>query len=222
VGVAAKAGLVRRGDAALLEAQDDVRRTIARDLHDGPVQTLTAMIVELEILRRAEGRAAEDTATIERLTASARSVMSGLRFMLYDLRSEKDQDPDLLESIRPLVSRFTEMTGIAVEIAAPDEAVALPQHKSLELRRIVGEALNNVARHAHASGVQLTLQVVEETLVVTVTDNGRGMQPLLASPGVGIRGMRERAAVIGARLTFDSTVHPGTRVRLALPLEYCN
>lgn len=208
-------------DAAVLQAQDEVRGAIARDLHDGPVQTLTAMIVQLELLRRSGERPAAETATIERLTASARGVMSELRLMLYGLRSENDHDPDVVAGIRPLVDRFTEMTGIAVDVAAPESPLVLPLPKSVELRRIVGEALNNVARHAHATVVELTIQVVEQTLVVTVRDDGCGMQPLLATPGTGMRGMRERAAVLGARLTIDST-EPGTRVRLALPMEHLN
>jgi signal transduction histidine kinase len=205
----------------VLEAQAEVRRTIARDLHDGPVQTLTAMIVELELLRRAGVRDAGEDVTINRLTDSARSVMSELRSMLYEYRAESDRDTDLLAGIREVVQRFTTITAIRVEIAAPATPISVPRAKSVELRRIVGEALNNVARHAHASVVQLTIQVVERTLVVTVADNGRGMQPLLAAPGIGIKGMRERAAVIGARLTIDSTDQAGTRVRLGLPLEHC-
>lgn len=208
-------------DAAVLQAQDEVRGAIARDLHDGPVQTLTAMIVQLELLRRTGERPAAETATIEHLTASARGVMSELRLMLYGLRSEHDHDPDVVAGIRPLADRFTEMTGIAVDVAAPETPLVLPLPKSVELRRIVGEALNNVARHAHATVVELTIQVVEQTLVVTVRDDGCGMQPLLATPGTGMRGMRERAAVLGARLTIDST-EPGTRVRLALPMEHLN
>ena len=207
--------------AAVLQAQDDVRCTIARDLHDGPVQTLTAMIVELELLGRAGERPPAEAAKIERLTASARGVMSELRLMLYGLRSEDEYDTDVVANIRPLIDRFTEMTGVVVDLAAPEAPLALALHRSVEMRRIVGEALNNVARHAHASAVHVTIQVVEQTLVVTVRDDGRGIQPLLAAPGTGMRGMRERAAVIGARLTIDST-EPGTRVRLALPLEHAN
>lgn len=210
------------GLATLLrQAEQDVRATIARDLHDGPVQTLTAMIVELELLGRAGECPPAETAKIEQLTASARGVMSELRLMLYGLRSEDEYDTDVVANIRTLVDRFSEMTGIAVDVAAPESPLVLPLHKSVEMRRIVGEALNNVARHAQASMVHVTIQVVEQTLVVTVRDDGRGMQPLLATPGIGMRGMRERAAVIGARLTIDST-EPGTRVRLALPMEHLN
>ena len=206
---------------AVRQAEQDVRSTIARDLHDGPVQTLTAMIVELELLGRAGERAPAETARIERLTASARGVMSELRLMLYGLRSEDEYDTDVVANIQPLVARFSEMTRVPVDVAAPEAPLVLPLHRSVEMRRIVGEALTNVARHAHASVVHITIQVVEHTLVVTVRDDGRGMQPLLSTPGIGIRGMRERAAVIGARLTIDST-EPGTRVRLALPMEHLN
>ena len=214
-------GRTTRVAAAVREAQQEVRSTIARDLHDGPVQTITAMIVELELLGRSGDRPPAEAATIERLTASARGVMGELRLMLYGLRSEDEYDTDVVAGILPLVDRFTDMTGVAVDVAAPEVPLVLPLHKSVEMRRIVGEALNNVARHAHASAVQVTVQVVEQTLVVTVRDDGRGLQPLLAAPGIGMRGMRERAAVIGARLTIDSA-EPGTRVRLALPMEHPN
>ena len=208
-------------DDAVMQAKHDVRCSIARDLHDGPVQTLTAMIVELELLGRAGDRPPAESAKIARLTASARGVMSDLRLMLYGLRSEDEYDTDVVANVRPQVDRFTEMTGITVDVAAPAAPLSLPLPKAVELRRIVGEALTNTARHAHASTVTLTVQVVEQTLVVTVRDDGCGLQPLLATPGIGIRGMRERAAVIGARLTIDAT-EPGTRVRLALPMEHSN
>lgn len=204
---------------ALGEAQQAVRTTIARDLHDGPVQTLTAMIVQLEELRRVPERPVSETETITRLADSARGVMGELRSMLCELRAEAAEDADVLAGLRPIVQQFTDMTGIAVEVAAPGQLVALPRSRSTELRRVVGEALTNIARHAQASRVQLTVQVLEDTLAVTVSDNGRGMQPLLATAGTGMTGMRERAALLGARLSIDTTSQPGTRVRLVLPLE---
>lgn len=213
-----------RGRAAwersLRDAQHDVRTAIARDLHDGPVQTLTAMIVQLEELRRVDDRPVAEQETIGRLADSARGVMSELRAMLCDMRAEPLVDGDVMAALRPLVHRFSEMTGIAVDVTAPAAPVALPLPKSVELQRIVGEALTNVARHAHASIVQLTVQVLEDTLAVTVSDDGCGMQPLLAAPGVGLKGMRERAALLGARLSIDTGSQPGTRVRLVLPLEH--
>jgi signal transduction histidine kinase len=201
-----------------LAARAEARRWLGRELHDGPVQTLTAVIVELETLRRERDEDCADRARLDRVTDSTRDVMRELRGLLYELRAEAAIDEDVAAGLRTLLQEFTVRTGIAAELAAPSHRVRLPGPTAAEVRCILGEALTNVSRHSGARSVQVALQVIDAVMAVTVTDDGRGFESAITRPGVGLRGMHERAQLIRARLTVDGTAN-GTKVRLLVPLD---
>ena len=187
----------------------EARTWLARELHDGAVQHLTVMVVELEHLKRASASAA-----LERLQATTRSALDELRRLLYELRDEPTTETGFTESIRERLEQLA-VTGIEADLVVhswPDE---LPSHQAWNLSRIASEALTNVRRHSGASRVTVTLQVVGSSLAMTIIDNGRG----LANPesGFGLRGMRERAHLLDGRITLDTPSEGGTRVRCIVP-----
>ena len=195
-------------------ASSEARRWLARELHDGPVQTLMTMIVALEERRGGDVCPAER----DELVDSARDVMRGLREIVYSLREEAEVAVDVAVGTRTLLAGFEARTGIAAGLTAPDEPVTLAAPAALEVRRILEEALTNVARHSGARTVAVTLQVIEGSLAMTVKDDGRGFEPSLTTPGIGTRGMHERARIAGGRLTVDGGAGRGTTVRVLVPL----
>jgi signal transduction histidine kinase len=189
----------------------EARTWLARELHDGAVQHLTVMVVELEHMKRASASAA-----VERLQATTRTALADLRRLLYELRDEPTTETGFANSIRESLEQLAAATGIEVDLVIhswPDE---LPSQQAWHLSRIASEALSNVRRHSGASRVTVTLQVISSSLAITITDNGRG----LGSPesGFGLRGMQERAHLLDGHITLDTPPEGGTRVRCMAPL----
>lgn len=194
------------GDAALAEA----RTWLARELHDGAVQHLTVMVVELERLKRAAAPVA-----LERLQATTRTALAELRRLLYELRDEPTMDSCFSASVRERLEQLADATGIEADLIIhswPDE---LPSHQASHLYRIASEALSNVRHHSGASRVTVTLQVVDASLALTITDNGRGIRT--REGGFGLRGMRERAQLLDGRISLDAAPEGGTTVRCVVP-----
>jgi len=187
------------------------RDWLARELHDGVVQRLTVMTVEIEQLKRRGARLAD----LETLQKSTRDSLGDLRRLLSELRDESALDLGFVDSIRERLEQFAGETGTLADLVVhswPDE---LPLHQATNLRRIVGEALSNVRRHSGATRVTVTLQAVAHSLAITIADNGRGLTS--TEGGFGLRGMGERARLLGGRITLDSSPGKGTTVRCITP-----
>jgi signal transduction histidine kinase len=188
----------------------EARAWLARELHDGAVQRLTTMTVELERLKRRSTQAAE----LETIQNSARGALNDLRKLLYDLRDEPAVDPHFVESVRELLTEAA-AAGLEADLVVQAWPEEVPFYLSVNLRRIVGEALTNVRRHSAATRVTVTLQALDGSLALTVSDDGRGI--VNAEGGFGLRGMGERARQLAGRVTVESTPGRGTTVRCIVP-----
>jgi PAS domain S-box-containing protein len=190
------------------EARETERRRIARDLHDGALQEVSAAIL---------------TTTDERLRSSLQGVGEQLRAAIYDLRLEEEQAHGFANALRELVALQAKMPGgsaIALEVGdgTPERELGAVGTETL---RIAGEALTNARRHSGAGTIRISTSVEGDVLRVEVTDDGQGFdlraQPT-AAQSVGLRGVRERAALIGSRLHIDSARGRGTTVRINVGL----
>jgi signal transduction histidine kinase len=188
------------------------REWLARELHDGVVQRLTFMVVEIEHLRRRGVRPAD----LDRLQQSTRESIGDLRGLLCELRDESAVDFGFVDSIRQRLERLTEEIGTRADLVVHSWPDQLPAHQATNLRRVVDEALSNVRRHSGASSVSVTLQALDGSLAITITDNGRGI--VSTEGGFGLRGMRERVRLLGGRISFGSSPGEGTTVRCITPL----
>jgi two-component system sensor histidine kinase UhpB len=134
------------------------------------------------------------------------------------LRPEALEDLGLQSALAALATSFGEQTRVYVERRL-EPSLPLSEDEELVVYRVAQEALTNVARHAHATRVELRLHQNSARTVLTVRDDGRGL-PAGALPSAhGIRGMRERAMLIGAQLQIDSKAGRGTEIKLAIPLN---
>ena len=207
-----------RAEEVLAEGRRAERRRIARDLHDIVLQDLAGALQSLRLtdLRAKGSAAALDLG--EELEALRRAT-SGLRSAIYDLRHEGEQP--LLRSIESLVELNRQlMPGckvmLTIEEGFPE---GLPQRVSVELSRVVQEALANARRHSGAGRVEVRLRGEGENFVVAeVEDDGRGFDRRSVRPGVGLSAMHERAAGVGGELVITSQPGGGTRVGLKVPV----
>lgn len=203
----ARGQLLRR----VIFAQEDERRRIARELHDGTSQDLAGLVVGLEALERAPG-----TVTTLELKRLARRVADEIRRTVMDLRPRVLDDLGLAAAIRWLANERHADMDVAVDVPAE---VKIPPPLDIAVYRVIQEALTNVERHANASKVAVGLRVDDQKVRVVVEDDGRGFDPADLGGGLGLAGMRERAEQHGGTLTVESRPGGGTRLALELPLE---
>jgi two-component system sensor histidine kinase UhpB len=209
-----------RRDSALrmLAAQEGERRRVARELHDEVNQSLTALMLQI---REAAGDAPSDIAQRLRETQEEmRALSSDVQEIVRRLRPEALDDLGLTSALAVLINRFAERTGITASRRLQHDLPSMPPEAELVVYRVTQEALTNVARHSGADAVDIELAASAGSLSLRVADRGRGLNG--APPGSGIRGMRERALLIGGKLRIESPARGGTEVRLEVPLRAAN
>ncbi|MCX5441301.1 sensor histidine kinase [Streptomyces sp. NBC_00056] len=200
--------------ARVLLAQEGERRRIAQELHDEVGQSMTAILLSLE---RAASEADEPLrGELRQAQEITRGSLDEVRRLVRRLRPGVLDDLGLVSALTSLTSQIATHTGLRVRRSFAPDLPALDQQTELVLYRVAQEALTNAARHAEAEGVEVSLQHTGSAVVLAVTDDGRGTG--VPHEGAGIRGMRERALLIGATLDFTSQPKAGTQVRLTVPV----
>ena len=203
------------------EAQEVERRRLAAELHDGVCSNLAAIGLNLALLQRQLPHS--DVASMQRrlsgLIAQIDEAKANAKDISVDLRPLLLEERDLLSALEDYARRFEGSTGIAVEVKGANSGRRLPPEKKIALFRIVQEALTNCARHAQASTVAIELDYDPEHLLLSVTDDGIGID--LAGlggkkPGLGLLSMQERAEAIGCRWRIESIPGKGTRVSVSV------
>jgi two-component system sensor histidine kinase UhpB len=207
--------LERRDSARkALAVQEAERRRIARELHDEVGQTLTGVMLQVEGLAGVVPVAAHDQ--LEELRETARHGTEEVRRIARRLRPEALDELGLHSAIAALVTAVAEQAGIPVERRLQRD-LPLSKDEELVVYRVAQEALTNVVRHARAGRAEVELRCRDGCITLTVRDDGRGLAPGSLTSSNGIRGMRERAMLIGAEFSIESPDHGGTEVRLSIP-----
>jgi two-component system, NarL family, sensor histidine kinase UhpB len=205
----------RESGRQALAAQEAERKRIAAELHDEVGQSLTGVLLLLEQLA-SEVPVRRQDVFAEAQEATRKSV-DEVRRIAQELRPEMLEHLGLVSALKALATRFTEQAGLELEW---DFAPALPPlapDAELALYRVAQESLTNVARHADASRVWLSLQPGRDSVILRVVDDGRGMNGRAVNGG-GLRGMRERAVLVGAALAIKPARTGGVEVRLEVPV----
>lgn len=195
-------------DRRMVAAQDSERRRIAREVHDELGQTLTALSLQIE-------RSEIDSGTQEALGRTVDRALDDVRGIARRLRPEALDDLGLVNALIALVTRVSEESGLPIQRRIDAPLPTLPPDAELTLYRVAQESLTNVIRHAQATRATLTLRVVNGTIVLTVSDDGRGFSDQPPTNG-GIAGMRERARLIGTQVEVSSIPGRGTNVQIQL------
>jgi two-component system sensor histidine kinase UhpB len=183
------------------DVESEVKRRLARELHDSVARSLTMMVVDIEHFKLEVAGEHGVVSRMEQLQESTREVLRNLRQVLYDLRDEPAADRGFVQHLRALLGRLEGSTGICsrLRLAAGWPAVLAPATAN-NLYRIVEEALNNVRLHSAADEVEVRLGTNGRHIVVSVEDNGAAHGVGELRPGMGLMGMRERAVLLGGEL----------------------
>jgi signal transduction histidine kinase len=204
-----------------LQQHEDERRRISLALHDETAQVFAAVKMQLGLLGEAAPR--DMAPRFDRVLSLVDAGLRSVRSVTSDLRPPLLDDLGLLPALRALVATFREQTGLDVRFEAPPDMPPLSKVAELALFRALQEALSNVATHARATAVAVTLSA-EDAVVLAVGDNGRGFPPIgtvpaSGHPHMGITGMRERLAAVGGTIEVRSAPASGTEVRASVPLS---
>jgi two-component system, NarL family, sensor histidine kinase UhpB len=206
----------RESARSTLAGQEGERKRLARELHDEISQTLTALLLQLgRATTSAPPELREELANAQH---AARSSLEELQRIVRELRPEALDDLGLSSALAVLSDRVSEQTGLRIVRRLDSDLPTLTPEKELVVYRIAQESLTNVVKHAGASEAVVELETTAACTTLSIRDDGRGLDGW-QDAGKGIRGMRERALLIGAELSVDSPPNGGVEVRLTLPSE---
>ncbi len=217
----------------IFQAQEEERRRVARELHDESGQDLTALLVHAEILSQtlhnlpdtasiADARAPIE-AGLRQLTQLTQNTLEHVRTLALQLRPGILDDLGLHAALRWLVEDARQRLQLPIELSIDGLEEAARAHPDAALYattlfRIAQESLTNAARHAHAQHISITSTRDAQQVCLSIHDDGIGYDTGKQSPGLGITGMRERAALLGGKLVITTTQGQGTTVEARLPL----
>lgn len=201
------------------------RKRLAQEIHDGPMQELSSVILLIELHKRImmddADRAEKELA---RAKEQAMECLQDLRHFAYDLRLTDMEKLSLLDELKRYTKEFQKRTGISVNLDVGRMRKELPVGVKKNLYRIVQEALTNVRRHAKASEVEIRLELSEQQLELSIVDDGRGfdLQEALDRAQLekrfGLLGIQERAYLMGGSFDLESAPSQGSTLRIVLPV----
>ncbi|MCA1552821.1 MAG: sensor histidine kinase [Chloroflexi bacterium] len=219
---------LRNLSAHLQTAREEEKRNIAREMHDELGQELTALKFDLRRMLR--------TASTLDLPADQRQTMlseiqvmleltdrliASMRNIVRQLRPEMLEDLGLKATLEWHIHDFQQRTGVETHFTANTELPGLDPNRALAIYRILQESLTNIARHAHATRVDVSLNHRDGKLILAVRDNGTGTErnPIDTTQSFGVLGMRERAVMLNGEFNFQSQPAQGTLVSVSIPLD---
>jgi two-component system, NarL family, sensor histidine kinase UhpB len=202
----------------LYDEEPEVRRWLARELHDNVASRLTEMLINMEHMKRRDRRGSMRS-ELEGFQQSTRQVLDDLRRLLYELRGEPAEMSSFVEGLGIMLARFEQRTGIRTHLFR-DEAWPgrLATRAAHNLQRIVEEALRNVVHHSAARSVAVELRLRGTKALLAVVDDGVGHETIDDGGGLGVLGMRERAVLVGGDLRIRSAPGKGTKIQATFPL----
>ncbi|HEX5045057.1 MAG TPA: two-component regulator propeller domain-containing protein [Candidatus Polarisedimenticolaceae bacterium] len=212
--------LARRLEAA----KEEERKDIARELHDDLGPTLTAVVINLQLIgvekdaEKAKHRIADSIDLVDRMVQQIRDLSLDLRPPLLD-------EMGLVAALKGYLESQAQRTGIDIEVRSEKPLPELAPEVEITAFRVAQEAVTNAIRHAEAKRIDVTVEPVDGTLAIRVQDYGKGFDVQRSVDGsatgksIGLLGMQERARMLGGDLRLDSVPGRGTTVQLRLPLE---
>jgi signal transduction histidine kinase len=215
--------LLRHLRARAIEGE---RSRISRDLHDGILQTLLSIEIQLDVLRRrAAGSQEQVAAGLANLQQTVRNESAELRHMVTDLRPLRVQSADLVDLMRGFAERYRNESALALDLLIDSAELQAPDRVCREIFQIYREALNNIKKHAKASHVVVKLSQDDSRLVLVVDDNGEGFSFAGRFTGdeldrlrLGPISIKERTRTVGGVLTVESNPGHGARLTIEIPL----
>jgi signal transduction histidine kinase len=208
----------------IVRAQEDERRRIARDIHDQIGQQMTALRLNLAAIDQGYGGDGEVREKLEQTKAIAERLDADVDFLAWELRPAALEDIGVAGAMGSFVRQWSKYSGVEAQFHTTGlEKERLSPETETNLYRIMQEALNNTMKYARASSVDVLLERRDAQVVLIVEDNGTGFNPneeIAGDKGMGLIGMRERAALVGGTLEIESRSKEGTTIFVRVPAQF--
>lgn len=212
----------------IIKTQEDERRRIAREMHDGPAQAMSSVVLKAEICEKlAEMDLNKSRAELTNLKEIVRECLKDVRRIIYDLRPMSIDDLGLKPTLQKYIENFSRQTGMRIDLNfRGDDQRLKDSNITLAVFRVVQESLNNAKKHAHTYQISVYIELTEKGITLRVKDDGRGfdVNALQESQrteqgGFGVFGMKERVELLGGVFAIESEIGKGTAVKVQLPYE---
>ncbi|WP_156288293.1 sensor histidine kinase [Oceanobacillus salinisoli] len=204
----------------IIEAQEDERRKISREIHDGPAQMLANILLRSEIIGKVYRQGELDKAVEEmkRIREMVRSSLYEVRRIIYDLRPMALDDLGLVPTIKKYISTIADYNNIKVDFIMMGTEKRLNQKYEIAFFRLMQEALQNAIKHAEATLIQVKLEIGHNYLTLMIKDNGKGFETdVKKDKSFGLIGMKERVEILDGQLSIQSEIGKGTTVSIKVP-----
>lgn len=197
-----------------VKAREDEGKRISRELHDGIAQDMAILNMQLDQLLKKWGDLIPE---LQNIRDSAREIQKELRKFCAQLRPDISLEIGLENALWELVEGVRKRTSIQIDVLAEGKFPRLSRQEELTFFRIAQEGLNNICKHSQATRVLLSVICGKKALAITLSDNGKGFKTNQKKRGcLGLKGMKERAALIHAKLNIESVENYGTTVKIEL------
>jgi signal transduction histidine kinase len=211
-------------DGGVQSDREQIKYALARELHDQVAQNLTSLLMQTQVFAREQQGRRDVLDELAYVQTSVREVLNNVRQMLQELRGRPGLADDLIQALKEgLLPSFRRRTGLKVTLwVSRSWPVVLPPETCIHVYRIIQEALTNAQKHGGATKMHVALKAASlERFVISIRDDGVGIPNLddERPMGMGILGMRERAALLGGTLTLRSRPLGGTTVTANIPKE---
>lgn len=204
----------------IIEAQEEERRKISREIHDGPAQMLANILLRSEIVDRTfrEGDMDHVRKEIGSMRKMIRSSLYEVRRIIYDLRPMALDDLGLVPTLKKYIENVAEYNEMKIEFVSIGEERRFNQKYEIAFFRLVQEAVQNSVKHANATQIVVKLELMERNLSMIIKDNGKGFDPSLKNQNsFGLIGMRERVDMLDGTFRINSVIDEGTAIFISVP-----
>lgn len=209
----------------IIQAQEEERKRVAREIHDGPAQSLANVVLRTEVCEKLlDMNKAEARKELQSLRETVKDSLQDVRRIIFDLRPMVLDDLGLIPALNRYAEKNKESYGVDVEIICTGKQRRLDSILEVALYRVIQESVQNAMKHAKATNVTIKLEIGKQNIVAVVTDNGIGFEAeaFLREPkanNYGILGMKERVEILGGQFSVKSGPGKGTEVLAILPFD---
>lgn len=209
----------------IIEAQEEERMRVSREIHDGPAQLMANVVLKAELCEKLLSiDVNQSREELKNLKDVVRGSLRDIRKIIYDLRPMSLDDLGLTPTLKRYTDNFAEETGINVDLMIINEQDSIKSIIEIACFRIIQEALNNIAKHSRAKDVLIKVEQTLDRICIVIKDNGIGfrkdnLKRNSEESGFGLIGMRERAELLSGELDIITAPGNGTKIILTIPLE---
>lgn len=206
----------------IIQAQEEERKKLSREIHDGPAQTMANVMLRSELVEKVLDHDGVDKAReeIRDLRKMVKDSLSEVRRIIYDLRPMTLDDLGLLPTLSKYLRNAEERTGISIRFKNLGRERRFPTHMEVAIFRFIQEAVQNAVKHADAAEIQVKMEMKDDLVTAVIKDDGKGFDPAQKKEGrFGLVGMKERINMLDGSISIDSKPGRGTLIMVQIPVK---